>query len=75
MEQAKGAWPLNYRKVSIKMTDGMIIKGKINIKETGRLSTMFKTLPDNFLVLVPEDNSKKVFLINRTYILWAESEE
>ena len=75
MEQTKDQWPRNYKNVAIKMTDGSILKGKINIREHKRLSLLFKTLQDNFITLVPEEGSKKVFIINKNYILWAESEE
>ncbi len=75
MEQPKVNWPRNFRNVTIKMTDGSIIKGKINIKETGRLSQFFKEAKEDLLTVVPEEDSKKVFIINKRYILWAESEE
>ena len=57
------------------MTDGSILKGKINIKEFPRLSMLFKTTPDNFITLVPEEDSKKGIIINKNYVLWAESED
>lgn len=75
MEQVKDSWARNYKRVTIKMTDGSIIKGRINIKETGRLSHLFKTLPEDFITVVPEESSKKVFIVNKNYILWAESED
>ena len=75
MEQAKDNWPRNYKSVTVKMTDGSVIKGKINIRETGRLSHLFKTLPENFIIVVPEEGSKKVFIINKDHILWTESED
>ena len=75
MEQTKDQWLRNYKNVAIKMTDGSILKGKINIREHKRLSLLFKTLQENFITLVPEEGSEKVFIINKNYILWAESEE
>jgi len=75
MEQTKDQWLKNYKNVAIKMTDGSILKGKINIREHKRLSLLFKTLQDNFITLVPEEGSEKVFIINKNYILWAESAE
>ncbi len=68
MEQPKVNWPRNFRNVTIKMTDGSIIKGKINIKETGRLSQFFKEAKEDLLTVVPEEDSKKVFIINKRYI-------
>ncbi len=75
MEQTKDHWPRNYKKVTLKMTDGSILKGKINIKEFPRLSVLFKTSPDNFIAIVPEEEPKKVFIVNKNYILWTESED
>jgi hypothetical protein len=75
MEQNKDQWVRNYKKVTIKMTDGSILKGKINIREFPRLSMLFKTSPDNFITIVPEEDSKKGIIINKNYVLWAESED
>ena len=75
MEQTKDHWPRNYKKVTIKMTDGSILKGKINIKEFPKLSMLFKTSPDNFITIVPEEEPKKAFIVNKNYILWTETED
>ena len=75
MEQLKDRWVRNFKTVTIKMTDGTILKGKINIRDHKRLSLLFKTLQENFITLVPEEDSEKVLMINKNYILWAESEE
>lgn len=75
MELPKDKWPRNYKKVTIKMTDGSVIKGKTNIKESGRLSDLFRVMPENFITVIPEEGSKKVFIINKGYILWTESED
>ncbi len=75
MEQTKDQWVRNYKKVSIKMTDGSVLKGKINIKDFPRLSVLFKTSPDNFITIVPEEDPKKALIINKNYVLWAESED
>ena len=57
------------------MRDGSILKGKINIKEFPRLSFLFRTSPDNFITLVPEEDSNKVSIINKNHILWVEPED
>ena len=75
MEQTQKQWTTNYKHVTVRMTDGSILKGKINIKEYQRLSFLFKTSPDNFIPVVSEGGSDKVFIINKNYILWAESED
>lgn len=75
MEQIKDHWVKNYKKVTVKMTDGSILKGKINIKEFPRLSMLFKTSPDNFIIIVSEEEPEKAFIVNKNYILWTESED
>jgi hypothetical protein len=75
MEQMREQWPKNYKNVVLKISDGSIVKGKINIKELGRLSHLFKTLSDKFITVVPEEGTKKVIIINKEYIIWAESED
>jgi len=75
MEQPKDRWVRNFKTVAIKMTDGTILKGKINIGEAQRLSLLFRMVQESFITLVPEEGSKKVFIINKNYILWVESEE
>ncbi len=75
MEQPEDNWIRNYKNITVKMTDGSIIKGKINIRETGKLSFLFKAVPENFITVVPEEGQKKVFIINKNFILWAESED
>lgn len=78
MDQNKDQWIRNFKNIAVKMTDGSIIKGKINIGENKRLSQLFKISEDNFVTLVSEgseEGSKKVFMVNKNYIMWAESED
>jgi len=75
MDHTKDHWVRNYKKVTVKMTDGSILRGKINIKEFPKLSMLFKTSPDNFITLVPEEDPKKALIVNKNYILWVESED
>ena len=75
MEQAKNHWVRNYKKVTIKMRDGSVLKGKINIKDFPRVSMLFKTSPDNFVTIVTEEDPKKALIINKNYVIWVESED
>ena len=75
MQKPGDQWVRNYKNMTVKMTDGSILKGKVNIGEMTRLSHLFKVSQENFISLVPEEGSKKVFIINKNYILWAESED
>lgn len=45
-------WPKNFRTVGIKIADGTIIKGKVNIGDYHRLSDLLKRTDDNFVTVV-----------------------
>lgn len=72
-------WVTNYKNITVKMTDGSILKGKINIKENKRLSLLFKVLQEKFITLVPEEpdeaSKENVIIINKDYIVWVKSED
>ena len=55
MEQTKDHWVRKYKNVTLKLTDGSIMKGKINIRDTGRLSNLLRVIPDIFIQVVPEE--------------------
>ena len=69
---------VNYKNVTIKMSDGSIIKGKVNIPELHqRLSDFFRYSQEQFLTVVSEESSEdsqKVFLVNKNHIMWAGTE-
>lgn len=72
-------WVRNYKNITVKMTDGSILKGRINIGETKRLSLLFKMSDEKFITLVPEEadeaSKESVIIINKDYILWVKSED
>lgn len=68
----------NYKKITVKISDGSIIKGKINILSFGRLSDLLRHSPDKFLTIVSSgegEPSPKVFIINKEHVIWAETED
>jgi hypothetical protein len=69
----------NYKGVAIKLSDGSDIKGKVNIGDRFlRLSDLFKNSQDTFIIVVTEetpDAVKKVYFVNRSYIVWARAED
>jgi hypothetical protein len=69
----------NYRNVMVKLSDGSNIKGQINIGDRfHRLSDLFKHAQESFFVVVSEEsteNSKKTYIINKNYIVWAKVED
>ncbi len=68
-------YTVNFAKVEVKISDGSIIKGKVNIRgDYSRLSDFLRHSQEQFLVIVPEEsgpNSLEVFFINKNYIVWA----
>ena len=71
-----GEYVVNYDDVSVKLSDGSVIKGKINRgADFKRLSDYLKNSKDNFATIVSEDpeaHSKKVFVVNKDCIVWAD---
>ncbi len=71
---AEREWEVNYRHVTIKMSDGSLFSGKVNIRLFQRLSDFFRSADDRFVVLVvDEDHNERVMMANKSYIVWAEA--
>ncbi len=73
---------LNPRTVVIKMVDGSVVKGKINLHHSEamvqRVSEIFTRVSDPFLVLFDatvEGKPGKVLIINKQNIVWASPED
>jgi hypothetical protein len=66
MQYTKDQWVRNYKSLTVKMTDGSIIKRKVNVGEGTRLSRLFKITQEIFIPLVPGEGSKKVFSKKRS---------
>ncbi len=68
----------NFTDIVAKMSDGSMIKGKVNIRgDYNRLSDFLKYSTEQFVVIVLEDSggdAKKVLFVNKNYIVWAGSE-
>jgi hypothetical protein len=73
-----GGYDLLYSAITVKLTDGSIIKGQVNHgHDYKRLSDYIKLTADKFITIVAEDpakNSKKVLVINKDQIVWADIE-
>jgi hypothetical protein len=73
---------INARKVSIKMVDGSLIHGKVNIyhdeEVVQRVSDIFTKVTDPFIVVfdvTAESRSGRVLIINKRNISWVSPEE
>lgn len=67
----------NYKGITVKMSDGSEVKGRINIMSFARLSDLMKHSTDKFITVLPEEEggTRKVVIINKDYIVWAQTED
>jgi hypothetical protein len=64
-----------YREVTIKISDGTIIQGKINLSLNQRVSDVFTKSDSPFVIMVEafsKEGEGKVLFINKKHIIWAE---
>ena len=65
----------NYKGICVKISDGSMVKGKINLTNYPRISDMLKNSNEKFITVVSDDQSqdvKKVYIINKEFMIWAE---
>ena len=78
MQKSAKNYKAEYKKITIKTTDGSTIYGKINIGEKERISDIFTGNKSLFVVMVDvsyKENVGKTMFINKRHIVWAEPEE
>jgi hypothetical protein len=73
---------INARQVSIKMVDGSLVQGKVNIyhdeEVVQRVSDIFTKVTDPFIVVfdvTADGKSGRVLIINKRNIAWVSPEE
>lgn len=67
----------NYKGICVKVSDGSMIRGKINLTNYPRISDMLKNSTDKFITVVADEQShdaQKVYIINKEFMIWAEVE-
>jgi len=77
MDKDIEVWPSNYKTARIKISDGSVIQGKVNIGEFNRLSDSVKAGDEKFLVLVGtlgDENQEKTYIIHKDKIVWIQTE-
>ena len=77
MDTGSELWACNYKKAWAKISDGSLIKGKINIGDFRRLSDLIRMTDEKFIVLVGflnEEEQEKTFIINKNNIIWIQTE-
>ena len=72
--EASEEWDVNFKRVTVKMSDGLVVQGKVNIRAFPRLSDFFRNADDTFVVVVSDqDQPQKVMMLHKDYIIWAEA--
>ena len=72
------AWATKFKTVKVKLKDGTIIVGKLNIGEYARVFDYFRSSPDQYFLLSDaehDEQSGRVVIINKNEIVWAEPED
>ncbi len=67
----------NYKTISVKISDGSVVKGKLNLTNYPRVSDMLKNSTEKFITVVSDEQNpetKKVYIINKEFMVWAEVE-
>ena len=78
MDLGDDQWVKQFRTVTIKIKDGTVITGKMNIGDYPRVSDLFRQSPDQYLVLADAEHrgsSGKVVIVNKIEIVWVEPED
>ena len=66
----------NYQNIKLKISDGSVITGRINIMNFGRLSEYLKQSTDKFITILSEETEgavKKATIVNKDHIIWADT--
>ncbi len=77
MAEIKEINKTEYRKITIKTTDGATLTGETNIGAQDRVSDIFNNSENQFLILTKSEHkggSDKILIINKNHIVWAEPE-
>jgi hypothetical protein len=78
MNQTGIAFSTNYISITVKLVDGIILDGKINILPHKRLSDFVNSSDKDFVVVVERssiDIKDKTVFINKNKVAWVEPNE
>ena len=78
MEQNKDVYKKEYRKITVRTTDGATITGKVNIGIKARVADLFTRTEDPFIILSDVElapGSQSVLFVNKNNIVWVEPED
>ncbi len=78
MEERKDSYKTEYRRITIRTSDGNTLMGEVNLGMKERVSDLFTKTENPYIVLLNvehKDGSGKVLIVNKNHIVWAEPEE
>lgn len=67
-----------YVRVTIKMIDGSILNGKVNLSSKQRVSDLFTKSSNPFIVVVgalTRQAEDKIMFLNKNHIIWVEPDD
>lgn len=65
----------NYMDVAVKLADGTILNGKVNVHDDGRISDVFTNKEKTFVIIVESDSavrSYQTIVVNKKEVVWVE---
>jgi hypothetical protein len=78
MEESNKIHTPEYRSISVRVSNGSTIQGKVNIAGRERVSDLFTSTEPPFIVLVDamiREGYSKILFLNKRHIIWAEPED
>lgn len=78
METTPRSYKTDFREITIKTTDGSVVRGRLNVGVKERLSDLFTKSDSPFIILTDakhRDGIGKVLFVNKAHVVWAEPEE
>lgn len=72
---AVDSYKKEFRRITVKTTDGSTLTGQVNIGIKDRVSDLFTRSDSPFVVLSDVDTregSGKILVVNKTHIVWVE---
>jgi hypothetical protein len=78
MHQTGATFSTNYNSITVKLVDGTILDGKINILPHKRLSDFINSSDQSFVVVVEScsiDINDKTVFINKNKVVWIDPSE
>ena len=67
-----------YKSVAVKLADGTILNGKVNVHPQGRTSDVFTSKDKTFVILVESDSVERSYdtiVVNKKEVVWVEPED